>query len=121
MAMTMFCQSFFSATFLSFADVIFNNSLRNLIPQDAPNVNAEAVIQAGATGFREVVPADELHSVLVAYATSVDSVFYLAVGASCAAWLTSWAMGWKDIRKKDGPPAGPPAAPADSGRPKTDV
>ncbi|KAE8552422.1 hypothetical protein EYB25_006316 [Talaromyces marneffei] len=126
MAMLMFCQSFFSATFLSFADVIFNNSLRTLIPQEAPDVNLEAVIQAGATAFRSVVPAADLQAVLKAYATSIDHVFYLAVGASCAAFLSSWAMGWIDIRKKQGPPGAPggPAAqkpPSASDRPKTDV
>lgn len=128
MAMIMFCQSFFSATFLSFADVILNNSLRTIIPQDAPDINVEAVIQAGATAFRSVVPASDLQAVLRAYATSIDHVFYLAIGASCAAFLTSWGMGWKDIRKKQGPPGAPggpggakPPAPGIADRPKTDV
>lgn len=127
MALIMFCQSFFSATFLSFADVIFNNSLRTIIPQQAPDINVEAVIQAGATAFRSVVPASDLQAVLNAYATSVDHVFYLAVGASCAAFLTCWGMGWVDIRKKQGPPGAPggpggakPPPPAED-RPKTDV
>lgn len=128
MAMIMFCQSFFSATFLSFADVIFNNSLRTIIPQQAPDINVEAVIQAGATAFRSVVPAPDLQAVLRAYAISIDHVFYLAIGASCAAFLTCCGMGWKDIRKKHGPPAAPggaegakPPAPGISDRPKTDV
>ncbi|KUL89762.1 hypothetical protein ZTR_00562 [Talaromyces verruculosus] len=125
MAMIMFCQSFFSATFLSFADVIFNNSLRTIIPQQAPDINVKAVIQAGATAFRSVVPASDLQAVLRAYAISIDHVFYLAIGASCAAFLTCWGMGWKDIRKKQGPPGAPggakPPAPGISDRPKTDV
>lgn len=128
MAMIMFCQSFFSATFLSFADVIFNTGLRTIIPQQAPDINVEAVIQAGATAFRSVVPASDLQAVLKAYATSVDHVFYLAIGASGAAFLTCWGMGWKDIRKKQGPPeatGGPgsamPPPPANSDRPKADV
>jgi hypothetical protein len=126
MAMIMFCQSFFSATFLSFADVIFNNSLRTIIPQEAPDINVDAVIQAGATAFRSVIPASDLQAVLVAYATSVDYVFYLAVGASCTAFLTCWGMGWVDIRKKQGPPGAPggpggPKQPGASDRPKSDV
>ena len=121
MALIMFCQSFFSASFLSFADVIFNNSLRTLLPKNAPEVNAEAVIAAGASGFRAVVPSADLQSVLEVYAKSIDGIFYLTVGAACAAWLTSWAMGWKDIRKKDGSPGGLPAAPTQSEKPKTDV
>lgn len=120
MAMVMFCQSFFSATFLSFSDVIFNNSLRTLIPQEAPDINVEAVIQAGATAFRSVVPTSDLQAVLKAYSTSVNHVFYLAIGASCAAFLTCWGMGWTDIRKKQGPP-GAPGGPGGAKPPATDI
>ncbi|KAI7976466.1 hypothetical protein EIK77_003281 [Talaromyces pinophilus] len=106
-------------------NVIFNNSLRTIIPQQAPDINVKAVIQAGATAFRSVVPASDLQAVLRAYAISIDHVFYLAIGASCAAFLTCWGMGWKDIRKKQGPPGAPggtkPPAPGISDRPKTDV
>ena len=44
---------------------------------------------------------EDLPGVLIAYANSIDRVFYLvaAVGAACA--LVLWGMGWHDLRKKD--------------------
>jgi hypothetical protein len=103
MALLMFCQSFFISTFLSYADVIFTNSLKVLIKEDAPAVNPQMVIDAGATAFRSVVPETDLSAVLAAYSKSVNYVFYLAVGASGLAFLFSFGLGWKDIRKKSKP------------------
>lgn len=103
MALIMFCQSFFGSTFLSYADVIFTNSLRNKLKEYAPEVPPESIIVAGATAFRKAVPADQLPGVLKAYSKSVDYVFYLAVGAAVATFVFSCGMGWKDIRD-DAPP-----------------
>ncbi|OJJ50764.1 hypothetical protein ASPZODRAFT_56036 [Penicilliopsis zonata CBS 506.65] len=100
MAILMFTQTFSGAIFLTFADVIFDNSLKTLIPQYAPSANSEAIIAAGATAFREVVSEDALEGVLVAYAKSIDRVFYMAAAVGAASFFTAWGMGWKDIRKK---------------------
>ncbi|TQB73264.1 hypothetical protein MPDQ_006009 [Monascus purpureus] len=103
MALIMFCQSFFGSTFLSYADVIFTNSLRNKLKEYAPEVPPESIIVAGATAFRKAVPADQLPGVLKAYSKSVDYVFYLAVGAAVATFVFSCGMGWKDIRGNEPP------------------
>ncbi|KAL3461910.1 major facilitator superfamily domain-containing protein [Aspergillus heterothallicus] len=100
MALTMFFTTFFGALFLSFANTILTNSLRSLVPQHAPNVNAETVIAAGATDLSSAVPAADLPGVLVAYSESVNRVMYLCVGAACACFVFAWGMGWKDIRAK---------------------
>lgn len=97
----MFCQTFFGAVAISLGETIFSTGLRSLIPQYTSNsVSPEAVIAAGATGFREVVPAAELGGVLKAYAGSINRIFYLSVGMSVAIVVFAWGMGWKDIRKK---------------------
>lgn len=100
MALLMFAQSFAGALFLSFADTIFTNSLKTLIPQYAPGVAAQVVIEEGATRFREVVKGPDLVGVLVAYSKSVDRTFYLMVGGTVASFAFGWGMGWKDIRVK---------------------
>ena len=100
MAILMFSQSFFGATFLSFADTIFTNSLKTIIPKYAPSIDPQSVINAGATGFRSNLKGTELANVLVAYAKSIDRVFYLSVGAAMGCFTLSWAIGWADIRKK---------------------
>ncbi|KAI0376197.1 putative MFS multidrug transporter [Hypomontagnella monticulosa] len=100
MALTMFSQNFGGALFLSFSETIFTNSLKTLIPEYAPSVDPQTVIDAGATGFRGSISSSALANVLLAYAQSVDRVFYLTAGASVACFIFAWGTGWVDIRKK---------------------
>lgn len=100
MAVTIFSQSFGAATFLSFAETIFSNSFSTLLPQRAPAVNVQTVIDAGATEFRKFVSKTDLVGVLAAYAKSVDRVFYLAAGMGAGCFLFAWGMGWKNLKKK---------------------
>ena len=60
-----------------------------------------AIVEAGATDFRSVTHPESLQGVLVAYANSVDRVFYLvaAMAATCGIFL--WGLGWYDLRKKE--------------------
>ena len=100
MALLMFSQTFGGALFLSFSDTIFTNSLKALIPTYAPSIDANTVINAGANGFRRLISSSNLRNVLVAYAKSVNRVFYLTASAGVCCFIFTWGMGWKDIRKK---------------------
>ena len=100
MAILVFCQTFGGALFLSFTETILTNSLRTQIPIYAPYVDSKAVIAAGATAVRDVVPTDQLAGVLEAYVESIDRVFYLTVGAACGIFVFAWGMKWTDVRKK---------------------
>ena len=99
MALLMFSQTFGGALFLSFSDTIFTNSLKALIPTYAPSIDAKTVINGGANGFRRLVSSSNLGNVLVAYAKSVNRVFYLTASAGVCCFVFAWGMGWKDIRK----------------------
>ncbi|KAK6065034.1 MFS multidrug transporter [Seiridium cupressi] len=81
MAFTVWCQYTGPTIFLTLYNTIFDTSLRSQIPKYASNVDAQAVIAAGATRFRSLT-------------------FYLQAGAGVVAWVSAWGMGWKDIRKK---------------------
>lgn len=96
----MFSQSFGGALFLSLGETILTNSLKILIPKYAPSVDPQTVISDGATRFRTHIDATNLLAVVVAYAKSVDRVFYLTAAAGVCCFIFSWGMGWKDIRKK---------------------
>ncbi|CAI7636444.1 unnamed protein product [Penicillium glandicola] len=100
MGLTIFSQSFGAAVFLSLAETIFSNSFRTLITEYAPSVNGQSIIDAGATGFRQVVSGTDLANVLIAYAKSIDRVFYLAVGMGAGCFIFGLAMGWKNLKKK---------------------
>lgn len=96
-----FGQSLCSAIVLALCNVIFQESLKSQLLQQAPHVNGTAIIKAGATGFRTLVEPDDLPNVLVAYAKSIDRVFYLVAAAAAMCGVVLWGMGWQDLRKKD--------------------
>lgn len=84
---------------LSFAQTAFNNGLTTYIPTFAPGIDAQTVIEAGATAVRAAVPKASLEGVLEAYDKSINHVFYLATACACGAFLFCWGMGWKNIKK----------------------
>lgn len=97
----MFAQIMGNAIFLAVANAIFADGLSSKIPQFAPGVDPGKVIGAGATGFRGIVPAEQILGVLEAYAISNRHVFYLAVGTGGLAVLSSIFMGSVDVRAKE--------------------
>ncbi|KJR89519.1 MFS transporter [Sporothrix schenckii 1099-18] len=113
-----FGQNVGGAVLLTIANTVFDNSLKSQLRQHAPGVNPEAVIAAGATAFRAVVPVASVPGVILAYANSVDRVFYFAAALSVLTFFSTFGLGWKDIRVKKGPSttAGAEVSPA-----KTDI
>ncbi len=113
MAFLLWAQYIGPTVFLTLYNTIFSTSLRTLLPQQAPNVDTQAVLAAGATRFREVVDPRDLSNVLIAYSNSLDRVFYLVTGAGVGGFLAAWGMGWRDIRRKNrNQPGQPPVAEA---------
>lgn len=100
MAFIVWCQYIGPTIFLALYNTIFDTSLRSQLRVQAPNADADAIIAAGATGFRSVVDRQDLYDVLVAYSNSLDRVFYLVAAAGAVSWCAAWGMGWKDIREK---------------------
>jgi hypothetical protein len=100
-SLCMFTGMLFGALFLSASATIFTNSLRNLILKYAPLANVEAIVSAGATGFRDVTLPNQLAGVLAAYAKSVDRVFYLCTTLAALCLPFSFGLGWTNIKAKD--------------------
>lgn len=100
MAFMVFTQALFPAIVLVLCNLILVSSLKTELPRHAPNVDVAAVIQAGATNFRSIVGATDLDGVIVAWANSVDRVFYLVAALVTVSGLFIWGIGWQDLRKK---------------------
>ncbi|KAJ5586969.1 uncharacterized protein N7459_002734 [Penicillium hispanicum] len=100
MSILIFTQTLSGALFLTFADVIFSAGLKSLIPQDAPSVDPQVIISAGATGVRNAVSSGALPGVMKAYTGSIDHVFYMAASLGVVCTAFAFGMGWKDVRKK---------------------
>ena len=84
-AFVTFLHSLGPAVILVLCNVIFLSSLTSQLKKEAVHADIEAIIGAGATGFRRVVQPADLQAILAAYANSIDKVFYLvaAVAAAC--------------------------------------
>lgn len=98
MATLIFFQYLGGATFTVAAQVIFSNSLRDQILQLAPGVDPDLIIDSGARSIRDLVSAQQLPAVLLAYCRSVDYVMYLGIAISVLSFAFAWGLGWKDIR-----------------------
>jgi hypothetical protein len=100
MSFIVFSQSMATAVFISVGNAIFDEVLKHQLPIQAPHVNPQTVIQAGATGFRNVVGAQDLDGIISAYAASCRPVFILAAVASAVAFFTTPLIGRIDVRQK---------------------
>lgn len=98
----MFSQNLLSSIWLTIDDLIFNTNLLGLIQRLAPELDAEAVVFAGATGIRDILdPGLELISVLTAYAMAVGYTFYISAASITLTIFFVWGLGWRDVRKKE--------------------
>jgi len=100
MALVGFAQSFGGALFLTFAQIIFSHGLVSSLKEFAPNVDAQAVIAAGASAIRTVVKPADLMGVLEAYSKAINHNFYLSASAAVAMFVFSWGIGWRKVSKK---------------------
>lgn len=99
-----FTQTFGGSVFLSIAQTVFTTSLHTTIPKYAPDVSADKVIAAGATGvWSTVTNRTDLANVLIAYNESIRRDYYIAIGCSGACFFLAWGLGWKDIRTQAKP------------------
>lgn len=100
MSMLMFSGNFSGAVAVVICQTVYTNSLSELIPWYAPDVNPQVVINAGATKVREVVSSSQLPEVMTAYAKSIDNIWYLDCGLAAVVFIFGWLLGFKDIRQK---------------------
>ncbi|KAM0191773.1 hypothetical protein ACHAPC_002085 [Botrytis cinerea] len=100
MAFLIFGQTLGPAIVLVICNVIFDNALESQLPQHAPHINATAIIDAGATGFRAFVDEADLPGVLLAYSNSIDRAFYLVAAMGVMCGFVLWGLGWQNVSIK---------------------
>ena len=100
MAIVLTVQTFGSSVWLIIANVIFNNSLHNLLSANASVIDLapDFVLNAGARGVYSLgLSGAALQALLNSYAESVDRVMYLGVGLAAGALAFCWGLGWHNI------------------------
>lgn len=96
LVMIMFFQMLGGALAPSVGQNLFTDGLlRNL--RTVQGVDGAAVVAAGAGGFREVVPPKLTNAVVDAFNSALRNVFWVALATPTLAWITSWAMEWRQL------------------------
>jgi len=120
-----FAQTLGAAMFLGLAQTAFLNLLRHALHSYAPDVDASAVIAAGATNYLANLAGGQNNEVtrrevLKAYNNAITQTFFLAVGCAAASFFTSMGIGRTKVaqKKKPGNQAG--AKDAEKAQPAAD-
>jgi hypothetical protein len=100
MALMFFMQQLGGSVFLSVSQNIFSSKLVDKLSGIA-GLDAEAIINTGATALRTNVPADQLETVINAYGYALTRVFILTAALSACMILGSLGVEWKKIQGKD--------------------
>ncbi|PYI31614.1 MFS general substrate transporter [Aspergillus indologenus CBS 114.80] len=79
------CQNLPATVLTSVAATVLNSQLASRLRDEVPGLhgNTQLVTGAGATGFRDVVPAELIPAVLEVYNESVTRTFLVSVAMAC--------------------------------------
>lgn len=89
-AMVLFGQFFGGGVFLALADTDLSSSLISALPVYAPGANVTAIIDAGASGVRDIVTSEQLPGVILAYNKAIDNTFVSSAGSHNRICLTAY-------------------------------
>jgi hypothetical protein len=101
MAMIFFMQQLGGSIFLSVSQKLFSTKLLDRLSGVA-GLDAEAIINTGATNLRSVVPASNLGTVRNAYNYELTRVFIMAAALSSVIILGALSVEWKSIKGRKG-------------------
>ncbi|KAK3337625.1 major facilitator superfamily domain-containing protein [Cercophora scortea] len=106
-AVVLFVQILGGAVFVSVAQNTFANRLvENIVALGIPNLDVSSIIRAGATGIRNVVDAEHLPAVIVAYNDALLQAFRVGLILSALSIIGAVGVEWKSVKGKNMPGAG---------------
>ena len=105
-ACVQFFQSFGGSVFMAISQTVFQNGLINNLARDVPDLNPNIILNNGASQIGRLVAdmgrPDDVDAVLGAYTKGLQNTFYISVAAAGCAFLISWGLEWKKIKKDGG-------------------
>ncbi|KAK3384725.1 major facilitator superfamily domain-containing protein [Lasiosphaeria ovina] len=101
LALMFFTQQLGGSVFLSVGQNIFSVQLVDGLAGVA-GLDAQQIVNTGATNLRGMVPPSELGTVVEAYSFALTRTFVLAAALSAATVLAAAAVEWKSIKKAPG-------------------
>ncbi|KAI8716720.1 MFS domain-containing protein [Fusarium sp. LHS14.1] len=99
-SVSMLFQGLGGAVLISAANNVLNEKLLHYINDlGISGVNGMNVINAGATGFRNVIPAEYIGEVVDAYNLALRKTFQIALIMACLSALPAALLEWKSVKK----------------------
>jgi hypothetical protein len=95
-----FAQTLGGALMVSVAQNVFQTRLLKALVIDAPGVNPGTILATGATAIRQIVSADLLPGVLLAYNEALTQAFYVSVAMASLSIIGALGMEWKSVKGK---------------------
>lgn len=99
-AITLFFNQLGSSVFITVAQATILGRLLPRMQAINPNLSRQDIVQAGATGLKQLVTESQIPEVLEAYAVSVDAAFYVAAGIMAAAAVVALGVEQKKLPKE---------------------
>lgn len=105
-AITLFFQSLGGSIFVSVGNNILNDKLvRYIASLQLPGVDANQIIQAGATAWHSVVPVQYLGAVTGAYNQALRRTFQIGLITACLGCIGAAFMEWESVKSRPKGPA----------------
>lgn len=99
-AIIMFALNIGGALFLSVGQNVFTNQLFKNVAAVVHDLSPAQVISVGATSLKDVIPAQDIGAVLVAYNRTLTQVFYVSVAMASISIVGSALVEWKSVKGK---------------------
>lgn len=93
-----FTQILASAIILPVGQAVFQNQLATNFELMLPDANTALIVASGATGFRQILSADQLSLGLTAYNKTLCQTFYVAVATSSISIIGPIFMEWLSLK-----------------------
>ncbi|KUJ21691.1 MFS general substrate transporter [Mollisia scopiformis] len=104
-----FMQGLGGSVFISISQTIFTHGLIKYLG-DSTGISPNIIVNTGATDLRNLVPAADLGTVLVAYNKALSDTFKVGLACACVTIVAGFTMEWKSVKGlKHGGQQSPPA------------
>ena len=94
-----FTQIFGGIVILSVTQNVFLSRLAQNLATEVPGLNPDILLDSGALGLMNTVPAKFRDQVLVAYNGALVDVFYIALGLACLVAVSTLGIKWQSVKK----------------------
>ncbi|KAI1142785.1 major facilitator superfamily domain-containing protein [Hypoxylon sp. FL0543] len=99
-SVSMLFQGLGGAVLISAANNVLNDRLLHYVNDlGIPGVDGMDVINAGATEFRKIVPAEHIGQVVDVYNTALRKAFQIALITACLSALPAVLLEWRSVKR----------------------